>query len=94
MIFERNLFSVLVNDTGAIIFEYKLVMNVSFHYTAQKMKFSIKGFCSKCDQMGKKLRIWSYLLKKSLKENFIFCTVLVYQNLPYFSRKLADETIC
>ena len=42
--------------------------------TAQKMKFSIKGFFSKCDQIRRKLRIWlSYLLKKSLMENFIFC---------------------
>ena len=43
--------------------------------TAQKMKFSIKGFFSKCDQIRKKLRIWSHLLKKSLMENFIFCAV-------------------
>ena len=36
------------------------------------MKFSIKDFFSKCDQIGSFLRIWSHLLKKSLKENFIF----------------------
>ena len=39
--------------------------------TAQKMKFSIKYFLSKCDQIC----IWSHLLKKSLMENFIFCAV-------------------
>ena len=39
-------------------------------YTAQKMKFSIKDFFSKYDQ------IRSHLLKKSLMENFIFCAVL------------------
>ena len=39
------------------------------------MKFSIKDFFSKCDQTGRKLRVWSDLLKKSLMENFIFCTV-------------------
>ena len=39
------------------------------------MKFSIKDFFSKCDQIRSKLRIWSHLLKKSLMENFIFCTV-------------------
>ena len=38
---------------------------------AQKMKFPIKNFFSKCDQIRRKLRIWSYLLKKSLIENFI-----------------------
>ena len=46
------------------------------HYTAQKMKFSIKDFFSKCDQIRWKLRIWSHLLKKALIENFIFCVVL------------------
>ena len=40
--------------------------------TAQKMKFSIKDFFSKCDQTHKKLRIWSHLLKKSLIKNFFF----------------------
>ena len=45
-------------------------------YTAQKMKFSIKDFFSKCDQIRRNLRIWSHLLKKSLMENFIFCAVI------------------
>ena len=49
-------------------------------YTAQKMKFSIKDFFSTCDQIRKKLRIWSHLLKKSLMENFIFCAVLECPN--------------
>ena len=40
--------------------------------TAQKMKFSIKDFFSKCDRIRRKLLIWSHLLKKSLMENFIF----------------------
>ena len=40
--------------------------------TAQKMKFSIKDFFSKCDQTHKKLQIWSHLLKKSLIKNFFF----------------------
>ena len=39
-------------------------------------KFSIKDFFSKCDQIRRKLPIWSHLLKKSLMENFIFCTVI------------------
>ena len=43
--------------------------------TAQKMKFSIKDFFSKCDQIRSFLRIWSHLLKQSLMENFIFCAV-------------------
>ena len=36
------------------------------------MKFSIKDFFSKCDQILDFLLIWSHLLKKSLMENFIF----------------------
>ena len=35
------------------------------------MKFSIKDFLSKYDQIRSFLRIWSHLLKKSLVENFI-----------------------
>ena len=48
--------------------------------TAQKMKFSIMDFFSKCDQIRSFLRIWSHLVKKSLMENFIFCA-------SYFSKK-------
>ena len=40
--------------------------------TAQKMKFSIKDFFSKCDQIRRKLQIWSYLLKKSLMKILFF----------------------
>ena len=40
------------------------------------MKFSIKDFFNKCDQIRRKLRIWSHLLKKSLMENFNFCAVI------------------
>ena len=43
--------------------------------TGQKMKFSNMDFFSKCDQIRRKLRIWSYLLEKSVMENFIFCAV-------------------
>ena len=40
------------------------------------MKFFIKDFSSKCDQIRRKLRVWSHLLKKSLMEYFIFCAVI------------------
>ena len=45
-------------------------------YTAQKMKFSIKDFLSKCNQIHRFLRIWSHLLKNFLMGNFIFCAVV------------------
>ena len=41
------------------------------------MNFSIKDFSSRCDQIRRKLRIWSHLLKKSLTENFIFAQCLL-----------------
>ena len=43
--------------------------------TAQNLEFSIKNFISKCDQICRKLRVWSHLLKKSLMENFTFRAV-------------------
>ena len=49
-------------------FEIKFFYSV-FVNTA---KFSIKNFFSNCDQIRRKLPIWSHLLKKSLMENFIF----------------------
>ena len=61
-------------------FELTYMMNFKFTEPtltsiAQKMKFSIKDFFSKCDQIRSFLRIWTHLLKKSLIENFIFCAV-------------------
>ena len=41
------------------------------------MKFSIKDFFSKYDEIRIFLRIWSHILKKSLMENFIFDAVQV-----------------
>ena len=49
--------------------------------TALKMKFSVKDFYSKYDQIHRKLQIKSYL-KKSIIENFNFCAV---QNSTFFS---------
>ena len=39
------------------------------------MKFSVEDFFSKCDQIRRKPRIWSRLLKKSLMKNFVFRAV-------------------
>ena len=46
------------------------------HIAAQKIKFSIKDFCSKCDQIYRFRRIWSYLLNKFLVEKIFFGSVL------------------
>ena len=59
------------------------------------MKFCIKDLSSKCDQIRRKLRVWSHLLDKSLMQNFIFCAVidiacvLIFRFI-YFSFKVED----
>ena len=59
-------------------------------YTAQKMKFSIQDFFSKCDQIRRKVHVRSHMLKKSLIENFIFCAEIdpyldQYQSIACYS---------
>ena len=51
-----------------------------YHCTKNEV-FHIKDFFSKCDQIHRKLRIWSHLLKKSLNENFCFGAVHFVSNL-------------
>ena len=68
-----------------ILYDFLLVVAIITCFflksnTAQKMRFSIKDFFSKCDQIRRLLRIWSQLLKKSLMVNFIFCAVKVSTN--------------
>ena len=63
------------------------IINTHFPHTntAQKMKFSIKDFFGKGEQIHSFLRIWSHWLKRALMENFIFCVVKVSH---YYVRKL------
>ena len=51
------------------------------------MKFSINDFSSECDQIRRKLRIWSPLLEKSLMENYIFvqCVYITKVSMLSFS---------
>ena len=56
--------------------------------TAQKMKFSIKHFFSKCDQIRSFLRIWSRLLKKPLSGKLHFLYSVKYSNHIDIGRKL------
>ena len=58
---------------GVIFTHVMIQLSLIIKFTAQKIKFFIKDFFSKCDQIRRKL---SYLLKKSLTENFIFCAAL------------------
>ena len=54
---------------------HSIIQTLWRNFTAQKMKFSIKDFFSKCDQLRSFLWIWSHLMKKSLMKIFIFCAV-------------------
>ena len=65
----KLLASVCIRSHGPLIKRFVISL------TTQKMKFSIKDFFSKCDQIRRKLRIWSHLLKKPFMEKFIFCAV-------------------
>ena len=47
------------------------------------MESFIKDFFSKCNQI-RKLRIWSYLLKKPLQENFIFREMATFKTASIF----------
>ena len=47
-------------------------------YHCKKMKFFIKDFISKCDQIRSFLRNYSHLLKKSPMKIFIFCAVHLF----------------
>ena len=49
-----------------------------FNTLHKKMKFPTEDFFSKCDQIRRKLRVCSCLIKNSLMENFIFCAVIIY----------------
>ena len=48
---------------------------ITSYIAAQKMKYFIEDFYSKCYQTRSFLRIWSHLLEKYLKEKVIFCAV-------------------
>ena len=67
-------------DVDMITVNKDVLLNFIEHehkYTAQKNEVSIKDFFSKCEQIRRKLRICSHLLKKSLMEHFTFCAVNV-----------------
>ena len=96
LVFCQALFA--ISATSLIIFPLFLHLSqvlelrrLSQSHTAQKMKFSIRDFLSKCDQIRSFLRIWSHLLKKSLMENFIFCAMSESSSSILFPLVLALE---
>ena len=73
------LFQKVVYITCFITIKGYVLTSLSLTVTTQNMKFCIKDFFSKCDQIRRILRIWSHFLKKFLTENF--CAV----SLSYFT---------
>ena len=70
--FQRNLYKISGKQKGI----FRNLRNIDeAKNTAQKIKFSIKNFFSKFDQIHNLLWICSHLRKKSSMENFIFCVV-------------------
>ena len=70
--------------TGSTVYLDLVIFNEELHLCVKcndgnslhkRLNFFIKEFFSKCDQIRRKLRIWSHLLKNSSMENFIFCAV-------------------
>ena len=50
-------------------------LNTNFEALHKNMKFSIKDFSSKCDQIRIFLQIWSHLLEQSLiKKLYFLCS--------------------
>ena len=67
----------------------KILCRISITDTAQKMKFSIRDFFSKCDQIRMKLRIWPHFLKKILDAALHFlCSVKVMYISGYLIRSI------
>ena len=72
----HKLYHIWKNHCSSCIFVYTLI-------TAQKVKFSIKDFFSKCNQIRIFLRIWSNLLKKCLieKKTSFFCRMDIVESI-------------
>ena len=73
----KDLFAVIFPSYFQSYFQFfsKMETTLPKSITAQPMKFSATDFFSNCDQIRSFLRIWSYLLKKPIMENFILCAV-------------------
>ena len=87
----KPVFMTLFLKLSVVASTVSLIMsnNLYSFVIAQKIKFSVKDFFSKCDQIRSYLRIWSHLLKKSLngKHHFlcsVWCDTRVLWNKGLF----------
>ena len=67
-----------------------LLIFSSAHYTAQKMKFTIIDFFSKCDQIRIFLRIWPHFPKKSVMESSFMHTTTSHLLLKPMKRMISS----
>ena len=65
-----------------------LCMGLALH-----KKWSINDFFSKCDQIRSFLRIWWHLLKKSLMENFVFCSLWIDSDLLIYHNFILNKSL-
>ena len=88
----------LENDMKFSCSESKDVLKI-YKRQYKKMKVSIENFFSKCDQIHKKLWIWSHFLKKSLMKifnflcnvTFIIFVVVLLSDLILFMRNILNH---
>ena len=66
--FRKILWKLLLKSFDSKLYNIQFTKAMAKTF-AQKMKFSIKDFFSKCEQTRRILRIWSHFLKKSLMGN-------------------------
>ena len=71
LLFHKN-FTHVSRSEDVFIYTFTVLISCKTSHTAKKMKFPIRDFFSICDQIRRKLWIWSHLLKTSLVENFVF----------------------
>ena len=76
---KRNSKGIILNGMIGLWQNELWMTNTSKHANTRctKNAVSITDFFRKCDQIRSLLRIWSYLLEKSVTENFIFCAACV-----------------
>ena len=66
------------------------ILIISLH---KKWSFPSRNFFSKYDQIRSFLQIWSHLLKKCLRENFIFWAVYLFELFNFGSNNASSNSI-
>ena len=93
LLFHKN-FTHVSRSEDVFIYTFTVLISCKTSHTAKKMKFPIRDFFSICDQIRRKLWIWSHLLKTSLVENFVFRGVsLKTEWIPLQTQLIYDKNV-